>query len=157
MSIPKKRGRPKKARPRVFVGDADLSRIELLSSEISNYLGPSGDDLGKQLAVIAIECETMQRLRNEAPTKRKTKGNRQNIHVAILLKNCAKLHEQVTGEDAKATLAKLGGWAEDAVKDHPTSKEDHPILKYARAVLATLGIKHASLRRQVRQALGLFE
>jgi len=150
MSIPKKRGRPKKARPRIFVGDADLSRIELLSSEISSHLGPSSDDVVKLLAAIAIECETMQRLRNEAPTKRKTKGNRQNIHVANLLKNCAELHEKITGDVAKATLAKLGGWAEDAEKDHC-------ILEYARAVLAVLNIKHASLRRQVRQAMDLFE
>ncbi len=150
MDMPKKRGRPKKVRPRFFVEDVNSTRIEELSSGISSHLGSSTDTVVERLAVIAIGCETMLRLRHEAPIARKKKGNRENIHIASLIKNCAELHEQVTGEDAKTTMAKLGGWAEDAGKDHS-------ILKYARAVLAALNIKHASLRRQVRQALGLFE
>lgn len=151
-NLPKKRGRPKKVPPppqRFLISDASAERLAELSLAIADRLGVSKSDLTERLAVIAAGCEVMATLRREAPKRRKAKGNRPNIHVVAALKDCAQLHELLTGKSAKKSLAGIE-WAEN-------TNSPHAVLEQARAVLSSLGIYHNSLAWQARQALQRLE
>jgi len=147
---PKKRGRPLKKIVKFFTEESSVEYIKELSASISFNLGVPDGDLTTSLAVAAVSYSVMEQVRYQAPIKNKRRGNRPNIHLTVLLADCAVIHEEFTGEDAKSALRKIGGWAEDTGKP-PT------VLKYAEAVLSTLEVEHKSLRGQARRAMDLFE
>jgi hypothetical protein len=145
------RGRPPKVRPKYFTTDSSLDDIQQLSASISDTLGiPVNSVLATSLAMAAVRYDVMEQIQSQAPLKRKGPGNRPKIHKQRLLRECAVIHENLTGEPAKPALSKIGGRDEDVGKKRQ-------ILIYAEAVLAALNVKHGSLRRQARRAMNLFE
>ncbi|MGA7180923.1 MAG: hypothetical protein WBX11_15245 [Thiobacillaceae bacterium] len=147
----KKRGRPanppKTQEPFWTSSDIDLERRNTLSKLIAAKLRVPKGILTDKLAEVAAGFECMREVRYKAPLAVKRRGNRPNIHLATLLRDCALVLQEESGRDAEAELRRICGWAED-------NWEDSTVLNYARAVMASLRIKHPqSLRQQARQAI----
>jgi hypothetical protein len=94
---PKKLGRPRKKIDKFFTEEASVDYIKELSASISGNLGVPDGGLTISLAVAAVSYSVMEQVRHQAPLKRKKKGNRSNIHLSMLLADCAEIHENFTG------------------------------------------------------------
>lgn len=143
----RKRGRPPKPKT-LFRAASKTTDILALSERIASALGVARGSLTDTLAEAGLSYEVFAQVRTQAPLAVRRRGNRPNIHLALLLADCARAHEAETGEASEAELRKIGGWEAD--QNAPPSQ----VLAYAHAVLTAMGINHTqSLRQQARRAI----
>lgn len=143
-----RRGRPAKPKPGVFmsISDGSLDVLAALSDKIAAALHTKRDAFTDKLAEAASYYPTTLEIRTEAPLMVRRRGNRPNIHLTTLLRDCALALQEHKGMDAQRELERIGGRTEG------TSE----VIKCAKAVLAAMGINHPqSLRQQAKQAAAM--
>jgi Na+/citrate or Na+/malate symporter len=90
---------------------------------------------------------------------RKGSTRRARIHLAVLLRDVAKMYAELTGSDAQVELKKINGYREERRKDEQAKNPDErPAVEIlARIVMAMWGDEVGeSLQRPARAALKLF-
>jgi len=148
---PKKRGRPRKEKEinNFFIGG--VPDLDILSKNIAAQIGIRPGPLTDKLAHAGSSFIPLSNLQKNGPLKRRGKGNRSKINLAVLLRDCAVVFETQTGQSAVSALRQIGGWEEEE------NAAKSQVLIYTKAVLAALDIKHTqSLRHQARRAIELF-
>lgn len=145
MTAKNQRGRPRKVIPKLYLAGGDMATRHALSQRIAEALRIPQCGLTDALADAAGAFPTMEQLRNNAPLKVRRRGNRPNIHLAILLRDCALALKRYKGLDAEQELRRIGERTEAGSE----------VVICARAALIAIGINRPqSLRQQAKQAVG---
>lgn len=125
------------------MADGPLDALAARSDKIAAILQMPRNALTDKLAEAAAYYPTSLEIKTHAPLLVKRRGNRPNIHLATLLRDCAVALQEHKGLDAQRELERIGERTEGQSE----------VIKCARAVLTTLGINHPqSLRQQATQA-----
>ena len=147
-------GRPPNGKETVFCEERDLNELARLAASppLSQIPAlPSGARVPlMDLAEIAVASRAMTKLQKYARVR--GAGRRPKIHIAIVLRDCALLYENLTGTPASRSLKRMAdgrreGFAPGAVE------------RWARAVIEAASGKPISqdysLRQQARVAMKL--
>lgn len=160
-SSPKRgRGRPKTKplQQSVFRLVFTFDDAEELSKTIAEKLGLPKSALTYNLAHIALAYGPIRELQKRG-RMRKGSTRRTRIHLAVLLRDVAKMYAEITGSDAQVELRKINGYREERRRDEQAKNPDErPAVEIlARIVMAMWGDEVGeSLQRPARAALKLF-
>jgi hypothetical protein len=160
-SIPKRgRGRPrtKPSQQSVFRVVFTFDYAKKLSKTIAEKLGLSDSAFTYNLAHITLAYGPMQELQKRGRI-RKGSTRRTRIHLAVLLRDVAKMYAEFTDSDAKVELRKINGYREERRRDGQAKNPDErPAVEIlARIVMSMWGDgTKESLQRPARAALKLF-
>jgi hypothetical protein len=125
------------------MADGSLDAMAALSDKIAAFLQMPRNALTDKLAEAAAYYPTTLEIKIHAPLLIKRRGNRPNIHLATLLRDCAVALQEHKEMDAGRELSRIG----------ERTEERSEVIRCARAVLTVLGISHPqSLRQQAKQA-----
>lgn len=118
--------------------------LDITSEKIARELGVTRSTTTDQLANAGGAFLSLSDLYQTGNLIRKRQGNRPHIHFQQLLVDCARIHENATGEDGKAELESIG----------PRTEKQSRIVKYARATILVVTGKphHQSMQQQCHQA-----
>lgn len=160
-SSPKRgRGRPKTKplQQSVFGLVFTFDYAVKLSKTIAEKLGVPDSALTYNLAHIALAYGPIRELQKRGRV-RKGSTRRARIHLAVLLRDVAKMYAELTGSDAQVELKKINGYREERRKDEQAKNPDErtAVEILARIVMAMWGDEVGeSLQRPARAALRLF-
>jgi hypothetical protein len=159
-SSPKRgRGRPKTKplQQSVFRLVFTFDYAEELSKTIAEKIGAPDSALTYNLAHIALAYGPIRQLQKRG-RMRKGSTRRKRIHLAVLLRDVAKMYAEFTGSDAQVELRKINGYREDRRRDKQAENTCNrpPVEILARVVMAMWGDEvDESLQRHARSALKL--
>lgn len=165
---PIRKGNPKRGRGRpktkplqqaVFRLVFTFDYAEKLSKTIAEKMGVPNSDLTYNLAHIALAYGPMRELQKRGRV-RKGSTRRTRIHLAVLLRDVAKMYAEFTGSNAQVELRKINGYSEERRRDEQAKNpNERPAVEIlARIVMAMWGDEVGeSLQRPARAALRLFE
>lgn len=145
MSVVGQKTRGRRPKPKVpFFAASKTTQALDLSERIAGALGAKRCKLTDKLAEAALSFEAFAQVQKDAPLAVKRRGNRPNIHLALLLADCARAYEAETGKDSRKELQRIG----------ERTEANSEVVRYVRAVLQALDINHPfSLRQQAKQAV----
>jgi hypothetical protein len=154
------RGRPrtKPPQPSVFSINFSFDYAENLSKMITKKMGIPNSALTYNLAHITLAYGPIRELQKRGLT-RKGSTRRTRIHLAVLLRDVAKMYAEFTGSDAQVELRKINGYREERRRDELAKNlDERPAVEIlARIVMAMWGDEtKESLQRPARAAIKLF-
>lgn len=154
----RRRGRPRKPTnpiPKVFALEFEWGYLDTLSEHIAIGLGVSPSQFTEELAHVALAYRPLRDLRSFAPMQAGC-TQRPKLHIAILLRDIARVYSKHAKTNPKTELNKINGFREERLGDSSKKLRDKPpaVEVLARVVLRLWGDEfNETFRRQVREAI----